>query len=351
MFASNRVAYVAGGESVQTAVTPEVLKALAEKSRDPNEAAYFRYTQFGQDTAPDQPVVDSSALEAKNDLNGMLDKLMKSKSPEAASAMAIAQQLKGTMDNWSKPIPQGDRSGGNQLVAFVGASQDAASVAQTDAQQIAAMRLREYPRANAATTTTRTEQQEWTEPALQIVGDAAVAISSNYWAFSLAEKALDEKEVEEGPDDPGTPDPVSVPDAPGMVQAADRNGTQTLLWKPASDSDGNLVVLLPAMFNGIIDGGVTVNGEKGRFTSVANGNRSHFRFSKPGSAYGSNAQVKWSSNGKPYTVTIPNGATRTNVDKIAPPPVKASDLKPDEPAAPVTPQPEVPAGPGESPAP
>lgn len=357
IFASNRVAYVAGGESVQTAVTSDVLKALAEKANDPNEAAYFRYTQFGQDTAPDQPVVDTAALEAKNDLGGVVEKLMKSKSPQAAAALEALQMAKGSMESWSKPIPQGDRSGGAQLVGFVGASTDAKAVAMTDAENIAAMRLRQFPRANAATTTTRTERQEWTEPALQIVADAAVAVSSNYWAFTLASKAMDEQEVAEAPEDPGTPEPVPSPNAPGLVEAADRQGTQALLWKPASDSDGNLVVLLPAMFNGIIDGGVTVNGDKGRFTSVANGNRSHFRFGKPGAAYGANAQVKWSSNGKAYTVTIPNGAARTTIDKIAAPPVKQSDMPPADPVAPagpvspVTPQPEVPAGPGEPVAP
>jgi hypothetical protein len=318
ILASNRVAYVAGGESVQTAVTDDVLKALAQKKQAPNEAAYFRYTQFGQDTAPDQPVADTQAIEGKNSLDAAMKAFGASKSPQAAAALAALSEASKIAQNLTRSVPQGDRSGGNQLVAFVGASSDASEVAKVDSENIAAMRLRQFPRANASTTTTNTRKDEWTEGALEIVGKYATQISSNYWAFSLAEAALDEKEVEEAPGVPQTPEPVKVDDN-GTVAAADRNGSQVFLWKPTSDSNGNLVVLLPAKFNNLIDGPVTVNGTPGRFTSVANGNRSHWRYDKPGAAFGSNVVVKWTATGKTYTVTVPNGGTRFQTDDVANP--------------------------------
>lgn len=345
ILASNRVAYVAGGESVQTAVTAEVLTALANKKQAPNEAAYFRYTQFGQDTAPDAQVADSAAIEGKNALDQAMKAFAASKSPQAAAAAAALAEASKIAANLTKPIPQGDRSGGNQLVAFVGASSDASEVAKTDSENIAAMRLRQFPRANASTTITRTEKSEWTEGALEIVGKYATQISSNYWAFSLAEKALDEKEVEEAPGDPQTPEPVKVDDS-GTVAAADRNGSQVFLWKPVSVSNGNLVVILPAKFNNLIDGPVTVNGTPGRFTSVANGNRSHWRYDKPGAAFGNNVVVKWTATGKTYTVTVPNGGTRFQTDDVANPDVPPATIPASE-----MPKPEVPAGQGEPKAP
>jgi len=59
------------------------------------------------------------------------------------------------------------------------------------------------------------------------------------------------------------------------------------LWKPFSESDGNLVVLLPS---DIRNGSVVIVGAdgartEGRFTAVANGGREHFRFDQPGSSF------------------------------------------------------------------
>lgn len=71
------------------------------------------------------------------------------------------------------------------------------------------------------------------------------------------------------------------------------------LFKPISESDGKLVVLLPARLTGLVsglsivgpDGQVT---ESGRYRGVGNGGREHFRFSKPGGQYanGSTVQAK-----------------------------------------------------------
>ena len=67
------------------------------------------------------------------------------------------------------------------------------------------------------------------------------------------------------------------------------------VWKPVSEGDGNLVVLLPSAYAGsvvamdIVKGGSVV--ERGRFTGNTNGNRPTFRFRQPGAGYGSGLTV------------------------------------------------------------
>ena len=74
------------------------------------------------------------------------------------------------------------------------------------------------------------------------------------------------------------------------------------LWKPQSDSTGKLAVLYPSK----LGRGCTVNGESGSDGGVGNGNRIHYRFSKPGGAYGTNVPCVC-----PFgTVVIPDGALR-----------------------------------------
>lgn len=63
------------------------------------------------------------------------------------------------------------------------------------------------------------------------------------------------------------------------------------LWKPTSDKNGDLVILLPKKLTGRVeevrvlspDGKKTLG--KGKYSGVGNGDREHFRFSKPGSGY------------------------------------------------------------------
>lgn len=74
------------------------------------------------------------------------------------------------------------------------------------------------------------------------------------------------------------------------------------LWKPVSDSTGKLAVLLPQSTRGF----VTVNGESGSWGGVGNGNRAHYRFSKPGAAYGNDVPCVTSMG----TFIIPFGALR-----------------------------------------
>jgi hypothetical protein len=82
------------------------------------------------------------------------------------------------------------------------------------------------------------------------------------------------------------------------------------LWKPSSESDGNLVILTPA---GMGAQTISVNGMPGRKipNNGKNGGRDHFRFPRPGAAFGQSASVTiTSANGQSQSVSIPNPAQR-----------------------------------------
>lgn len=97
-----------------------------------------------------------------------------------------------------------------------------------------------------------------------------------------------------------TPTPTPLPPAPKInpyctkTQTA-ADGAGGFLWKPVSDSDGKVAVILPARFVKKFDevaivtptGGV----EQLRFTTFANGDRQHWRGSKPGGKYPSGSRV------------------------------------------------------------
>lgn len=74
------------------------------------------------------------------------------------------------------------------------------------------------------------------------------------------------------------------------------------LWKPVSESNRKLVVLLPERKLGFC----RVNGIEGRYTGQANGNRAHYRFDVPGSAFPENVVCQTSVG----NFTIPTPALR-----------------------------------------
>ena len=74
------------------------------------------------------------------------------------------------------------------------------------------------------------------------------------------------------------------------------------LWKPVSDSTGKLAVLVPERSRS----SCIVNGESGAWGGIGNGSRAHYRFSKPGGAYGDGVTVQTSVG----TFIIPHGALR-----------------------------------------
>jgi hypothetical protein len=68
-------------------------------------------------------------------------------------------------------------------------------------------------------------------------------------------------------------------------------GSGQFLWKPVSDKDGKLAILTPPRLTGKIKNVVILSPDKtkilgkGNFSGVGNGDREHFRFSKPGEQY------------------------------------------------------------------
>ena len=91
----------------------------------------------------------------------------------------------------------------------------------------------------------------------------------------------------------------------------------TFLWKPSSDSDGNLVILLPAGMTGQVadlevlspDGKTVL--AKGKYTGAGNGMREHYRFGKPGASFPPGSIVKVTmSNGTQKEIKIPNPGSR-----------------------------------------
>jgi hypothetical protein len=67
------------------------------------------------------------------------------------------------------------------------------------------------------------------------------------------------------------------------------------LWKPQSDKDGKLAILLPSPLVGKVDSVsvVSPNGssQKGSYAGVGNGSREHFRFTKPGGDFQDGSKV------------------------------------------------------------
>lgn len=81
------------------------------------------------------------------------------------------------------------------------------------------------------------------------------------------------------------------------------------LWKPASDSDGNLVILLPNSFPSTEMVTVTepsLGTITGRFTGRTNGDRPTYRFPKSGASFESDSVVKFTG----FELTVPDGSLR-----------------------------------------
>lgn len=122
-------------------------------------------------------------------------------------------------------------------------------------------------------------------------GDSSVAVASLEQALlssrtavaafdggseSATERSLDEATA--GKPSGGGAGHVSEPGAGGF------------LFKPVSDSDGKLAILLPPKLSGLVSGVRLLgpNGdllEAGRYAGNGNGGRDHYRFSRPGGGY------------------------------------------------------------------
>jgi hypothetical protein len=94
-------------------------------------------------------------------------------------------------------------------------------------------------------------------------------------------------------------------------------GSGQFLWKPTSDKDGKLAVLMPPKLTGKIKNVVILSPDKtkvlakGTYSGVGNGDREHFRFSKAGEQYPDKSIVMVTlKDGSTQSVTIRNTAAR-----------------------------------------
>ncbi len=100
------------------------------------------------------------------------------------------------------------------------------------------------------------------------------------------------------------------------------DGSGGFLWKPESDSNGKLVVLLPKDLTDAVSKVEIYSSlppteanklASGKFTGNANGDRGHFRFDKPGSEYGDNVYVVATKNdGGTVSWLIEDGGKRND---------------------------------------
>lgn len=133
------------------------------------------------------------------------------------------------------------------------------------------------------------------------VGDNTVATMNMESAIDKAQAMLEQIESGEVSIQARSLDEVSnvAPGATGFAEnsAGTHNGSSLagFLWKPASESDGRLVVLLPQALTGNVTNAGIYSSlppteankiEEGRFSGdTHNGGRAHFRFSQSGGAY------------------------------------------------------------------
>jgi hypothetical protein len=102
-------------------------------------------------------------------------------------------------------------------------------------------------------------------------------------------------------------------------------GSDGFLWKPESEKDKKLVVLLPPRLSGMV-ANVRLMGpsgeeiETGRYSGNGNGGREHFRFSRAGGSYpdGLTVEVKH-SNGETVRFGIGETSARSDVSQSSSP--------------------------------
>lgn len=102
----------------------------------------------------------------------------------------------------------------------------------------------------------------------------------------------------------------------GVINGSEASGAG-FLFKPVSESDGKLVVLLPPRLAGLVSGLALVgpNGEvieTGRYTGNGNGGRDHYRFSRSGGQYSDGVMVQATlATGELVRYTIRETSERT----------------------------------------
>jgi len=131
-------------------------------------------------------------------------------------------------------------------------------------------------------------------------GDSTIAVAKLSQAIKKAKGVLGKIDSGELKVKPRSLDAPSNK-APGQKSRGSGGSSSRFLWKPVSESNGKLVVLLPSNLSGQIESAAIYSSlppteknviEKGCFSGdQANGGRAHFRFSKPGGQYPDQAYV------------------------------------------------------------
>lgn len=132
---------------------------------------------------------------------------------------------------------------------------------------------------------------------------------AEYLKKLLGEENKDAKKPEEAKKEEK---PAEAAAAEKPKGADDGAPSDTFLWKPASESNGKLVILLPASIeaSSVSISGPNVN-ETGSGSGRANGQRQHFRFGKSGKDMQGPVSVNITlANGGTKTITVANPAER-----------------------------------------
>ena len=96
--------------------------------------------------------------------------------------------------------------------------------------------------------------------------------------------------------------------------------TGDFLWKPVSDKDGNLAIVLPKRLTGKVTGVKIVMKDKsqrlakGRYSGIGNGDREHFRFNKPGGKFPKGSIVMITLEGG-KTIHVPIGRPNKRIER------------------------------------
>ncbi len=153
-----------------------------------------------------------------------------------------------------------------------------------------------------------------------LAGDETIAVASMDEALAKIQAAIQGIESGEISTETETVDETAVSELP-ISGAQELDGEGGFLWKPESESDGNLVVLLPTELRQMIER-VEIHSAlpttedtllgTGRFTGDDhNGERLHYRFDEPGSAFGENIHlVAYGTDGTEISWNIANGGER-----------------------------------------
>ena len=121
-------------------------------------------------------------------------------------------------------------------------------------------------------------------------GDPTVAVATLEQALLSSRVTIEEYEKGTKTAPKRSLEEASNGKSAGSAAGSGMTGDAGFLFKPVSDSDGKLAILLPPRLTGLADSVrlLSPSGdvlETGRYSGNGNGGREHFRFTKPGAGY------------------------------------------------------------------